>query len=164
MLSHTSANSVIQFEQRVGRYERPHNRGHFNTTYLQGELEVFDGVSMRQECLVESDASGGPSRSGLGDVNGGLKLRLVGADDQDSASVQRSSRDAYREYDEWSVEGIMLSKACLPLGDGRLLGSLWAEWVIAVCSSETTPITTRKVRGIQGHSFDPMESRKPAVA
>ena len=57
------------------------------------------------------------------------------------------------------VEGIMLSKACLPsLGDGRLLGSLWAEWVIAACSSETTPITTRKVRGIVGHSFDPMEN------
>ena len=37
--SYTSANSVIQFEQRVGRYERPHNRGHFNMTYLQGELE-----------------------------------------------------------------------------------------------------------------------------
>ena len=111
--SSASANTVLQLEQQLGRYEVEGDVGQYSISYLQVEFALLRQLSVTAGMpWVTIMPSNGSSVAGVGDSMAGLKYQLT-APDTDGASmslgfnVELPTGDANKRIggDHYGIEG-----------------------------------------------------------
>ena len=76
--SSASANTVVQLEQQLGRYEVDASQGRYSMSYLQVEFALLEQLSVTAGVpWVTLSPAGARSEAGLGDSTAGLKYQLT---------------------------------------------------------------------------------------
>ena len=76
--SSASANTVVQLEQQLGRYEVNASQGRYSMSYLQVEFALLEQLSVTAGVpWVTLSPAGARSEAGLGDSTAGLKYQLT---------------------------------------------------------------------------------------
>jgi len=80
--SSASANTVVQLEQQLGRFETQETQGRYSMSYLQVEFALLEQLSiMAGVPWVTLSPAGAQSAAGLGDSTTGVKYQLTPSGD-----------------------------------------------------------------------------------